>query len=99
MTEYSFDGIFLVLGHNGKQLKSIIKEMQDLGLNIEDQSDPAEYIGVNVKKLNVALMSSHNVTESIPLSKTSDLATPRPHLSQLKYHFNFTLSRIYLHST
>jgi hypothetical protein len=35
---YVDDGIFI--GHDNKQFKSIIKEMQDLGLNIEDQGHP-----------------------------------------------------------
>jgi hypothetical protein len=46
---YVDDGIFI--GPEDKQLKSIIKEMQDLGLNIEDQGHPADYVGVNIKKL------------------------------------------------
>jgi hypothetical protein len=48
---YVDDGIFI--GHNDEHLKSIIKEMQDLGLNIEDQGHPADYVGVNIKKLKV----------------------------------------------
>jgi hypothetical protein len=36
---YVDDGIFI--GHGNEQLKSIIKVMQDLGLNIEDQGHPA----------------------------------------------------------
>jgi hypothetical protein len=46
---YVDDGIFI--GPDGEQLKSIIKEMQDLGLNIKDQGHPADYVGVNIKKL------------------------------------------------
>jgi hypothetical protein len=33
------------------QLQEVIKEIQDLGLNIEDQGHPADYVGVNIKKL------------------------------------------------
>jgi hypothetical protein len=33
------------------QLQEVIKEIQDLGLNIEDQSHPVDYVGVNFKKL------------------------------------------------
>ncbi len=43
------DGIFL--GSNNLQLQEVIKEIQDLGLNIEDQSHPMDYVGVNIKKL------------------------------------------------
>jgi hypothetical protein len=46
---YVDDGIFI--GDNDEQLQAIIKEMQGLGLNIEDQGHPADYVGVNIKKL------------------------------------------------
>ena len=46
---YVDDGIFI--GNNDEQLQAIIKEMQGLGLNIEDQGHPADYVGVNIKKL------------------------------------------------
>jgi hypothetical protein len=41
-------GIFL--GGDDLQLQDIIKEIQDL-FNIEDQGHPADYAGVNMKKL------------------------------------------------
>ncbi len=43
------NGIFL--GSNDLQLQDAIKEIQDLGLNIEDQGHPANWVGVNIKKL------------------------------------------------
>ncbi len=43
------DGIFL--GSGDLQLQEVIKEIQNLGLNIEDQGHPANYVGVNIKKL------------------------------------------------
>jgi hypothetical protein len=46
---YVDDGIFL--GSNGLQLQGVIKEIQDLGHNIEDQGHPTDYVGVNIKKL------------------------------------------------
>ena len=46
---YMDDGIFV--GSNDSQLQGIIKEVQDLGLNIEDQGHPADYVGVNINKL------------------------------------------------
>jgi hypothetical protein len=46
---YMNDGIFL--GSNDLQLQEVIKEIQDLGLNIEDQGHPVDCIGVNIKKL------------------------------------------------
>jgi hypothetical protein len=46
---YVGDGIFL--GNNDSKLQETIKDIQDLGLNIEDQGHPADYVGVNIKKL------------------------------------------------
>ncbi len=46
---YVDDGIFL--GSNDLQLQEVIKEIQNLGLNIEDQGHPVDYVGVNIKKL------------------------------------------------
>jgi hypothetical protein len=44
---YVDDGIFLV--SNDSQLQAVIKKIQALGLNIEDQGRPADYVGVNIK--------------------------------------------------
>ncbi len=41
----------IFLGSNDLQLQEVIKEIQNLGLNIEDQGHPADYVGVNIKKL------------------------------------------------
>jgi hypothetical protein len=46
---YVDNGIFL--GNNDTQLQDAIKELQGLGLNIEDQGHPADYVGVNISKL------------------------------------------------
>jgi hypothetical protein len=46
---YVDDGIFL--GSNALQLQDFIKEIQNLGLNIEDQGHPVDYLGVNIKEL------------------------------------------------
>ena len=46
---YVDDGIFL--GNNDLKLQDPIKEIQHLGLNIEDQGHPADFIGINIKKL------------------------------------------------
>jgi hypothetical protein len=45
---YVDDGIFL--GSNDLQLQEVIKKIQNLGLNIEDQGCPTDYVGVNIKK-------------------------------------------------
>jgi len=46
---YVDDDIFL--GNDDSKLHDAIKEIQDSGLNIEDQGHPADYVGVNIKKL------------------------------------------------
>ncbi len=46
---YMDNGIFL--GSDNLQLQEVIKEIQNPGLNIEDQGHPADYVGVNIKKL------------------------------------------------
>ncbi len=46
---YVDDGIFL--GNDDAKLEEPIKDIQDLGLNIEDQGHSADYVGVNIKKL------------------------------------------------
>jgi len=46
---YVDDGIFL--GQDDEQLKASIREIQESGLNSEDQGRPADYVGVNIKKL------------------------------------------------
>jgi hypothetical protein len=39
------------LGNDDTQLKQAIQEIQDVGLNIEDQGHPADYVGVSIEKL------------------------------------------------
>jgi hypothetical protein len=46
---YMDDSIFL--GNDDSKLQDAINEIQDSGLNIEDQGHPADYVGVNFKKL------------------------------------------------
>jgi hypothetical protein len=46
---YVDNGTFL--GDDDLKLQQAIKDIQDIGLNIEDQSHPADYVGVNIKKL------------------------------------------------
>jgi hypothetical protein len=46
---YINDGIFL--GSSNKQLSGIINEMRNLELDIEDQGHPADYVGVNIKRI------------------------------------------------
>ncbi len=55
---YVDDGIFL--GSDDLQLQEVIREIQNLGLNIEDQGHPVDYVGVNIKKLKDGPMSSPN---------------------------------------
>jgi hypothetical protein len=46
---YLDNGIFL--GKDDLKLQDAIKEIQELGLNIENQGHQADYVGVNIKKL------------------------------------------------
>jgi hypothetical protein len=41
-----------ILGNDDTQLQQAIKEIQDLGLNIKDQVNPADYKEVSIKKLS-----------------------------------------------
>ncbi len=45
---YVDDGIFI--GDNDNQIMAILSQLQGLGLKIEDQGHPANYIGVNIKR-------------------------------------------------
>jgi hypothetical protein len=45
---YMDNGIFL--GDDDSKLQDAIWDIQDVGLNIEDQGHPADYVGVNIKK-------------------------------------------------
>jgi hypothetical protein len=51
---YVDDSIFL--GSSDKHLTNIITKLQNLDLNIEDQGHPADYIGVNIKRLRHGLI-------------------------------------------
>jgi hypothetical protein len=46
---YVDDGIFI--GDSDDQILAIIAQLQSLGLKIEDQGHPANYVGVNIKQL------------------------------------------------
>ena len=46
---YVDDGIFL--GSSEEQLTNIITKLWNLDIDIEDQGHPADYVGVNIKKL------------------------------------------------
>ncbi len=55
---YRGDTIFIVnvddrifIGDNDNQIMAIISQLQGLGLKIEDQGHPANYIGVKIKRL------------------------------------------------
>ena len=45
---YVDDGI--VLDADESKLSTFVKELQEAGLNVEDQGHPADYVGVNIKK-------------------------------------------------
>jgi len=45
---YVDDGI--VLDADESKLSTFVKELRDVGLNVEDQGHPSDYVGVNIKK-------------------------------------------------
>ena len=45
---YVYDGIFVSL--YGTSINNVIKELKYSKLNLEDQGNPADYVGVNTKK-------------------------------------------------
>ncbi len=49
MIVYVNDGIFLV--SSDQQLRDIINKLHNLKLSIEHQGNPADYVGVGIKKL------------------------------------------------
>ncbi len=66
---YSDDVIFIVYVDNGiflesskEQLTGIITGLQNLDLSIEDQGHPADYIGVNIKRLKNNLIELSQCT-------------------------------------
>jgi hypothetical protein len=85
---YVDDGIFL--GNNDSKLKEAIKDIQDLGLNIEDQGHPADYIGVNIKKLQDGLyeFTQHALIDSIinDLGLKDEKVMPVPAKVSLQLH-------------
>ena len=46
---YMDDGMFI--GNNNDQLTEVIQQIKDTGLEVEDQGHPADYVGVNIKRL------------------------------------------------
>jgi hypothetical protein len=86
---YVDNGIFL--GSNDLQLQEVIKEIQDLGLNIEDQGHPADYVeGVNIKKLKEGSyeFTQRALIDVIPSSMMLNLRMRRSNQSPRKCHYN-----------
>ena len=48
--KYMNDEMFF--GYSDDMLAHIIQKMKDNGLNVENQGHPADYVGVNMKKLH-----------------------------------------------
>jgi hypothetical protein len=71
---YVDDGIFL--GSNNLQLQEVIKEIQNLGLNIKNQGHQADCVSVNIKKLkdgSYVFTMSKPVFEPNTYDTTSDI--------------------------
>ena len=100
---YVDDG--LVLDTRESKLVNFVKEIQDLGLNVEDQGHPADYVGVNIKRdkhgyfhfSQLALIDS--IIDDIGLSnshkvkpvpaKVSLQLHSFPHSPKFDEHFNY----------
>jgi len=85
---YVDDGIFL--GNDDSKLQDAIKEIQDSGLNIEDQGHPADYIGVNIKKLRDGSYEFSQRTLIDASSLTSDIRMQKSSLSLRRYPSCYT---------
>ncbi len=85
---YVDDSIFL--GNDNAELQEAIKEIQALGLNIEDQGHPADYVGVNIKKLcdgTIEFTQRALIDSIIPGVGVNDSKTkPVPAKSSLQLH-------------
>ncbi|KAL7477853.1 hypothetical protein ACHAW6_003644 [Cyclotella cf. meneghiniana] len=86
---YVDDGIFL--GTSDDQLSHVIKELTDIGLQIEDQGHPADYVGVNNKWLPDGLYkySQRTPIDSIIANvrlTPQDFTKPVPAKCKLRLH-------------
>ncbi len=97
MTSSSWSMIFL--GTNDAQLQQAIKEIQDLGLNIEDQGHPADYVGVSIKSFTMDPTSSPSVPWLTPSSTTLKSMTQGPSQSQPRFPYDSMPLRMSLHLT
>jgi hypothetical protein len=71
---YMDNGIFL--GNDDAQLQQAIKEIQDLGLKIEDQGHPADYMGVSIKKLCTQHALIDSIIEDMGISNSKTKPVP-----------------------
>jgi hypothetical protein len=89
----------ILVGSNNLQLQEVIKEIQNLGLNIEDQGHPVDYVGVNIKKLKDG---SYEFTQQALIDSIINdigLKDERSHQSPLRCHYNSTCLKTNLLST
>jgi hypothetical protein len=87
---YVDDGIFL--GNEDSKLQDAIKEIQNSGLNIEDQGHPADYVGVNIKKLRGGSyeFTQRALIDAMVSSMTSDLRMQKSSLSLRRCPSSYT---------
>ena len=82
----------MFLGKSERQLSNIVKELQDIGLDIEDQGHPEDYVGVNIRKhddgsyefTQCALIDS--IIEDVGLSYAKATTKPIPAAVQKPLH-------------
>ncbi len=97
---YVDDGIFL--GSSDKQLRGIINKIQNFKLYIEDQGNPVDYVGVNIKKLKDGIIELlqwaliNSIIAEVELGNSKVKAAPakvskilHAHLEKPPFSFNF----------
>ena len=93
---------WIFIGDTNEQLLEIISQLQGLGLDIEDQGHPADYVGVNIKRLKgggiefnqwglIDFIISNvglkgTTTKPVPVKSHTILLT---HKDQPKFTYNF----------
>jgi hypothetical protein len=90
------DGIFL--GADDAQLLQAIKEIQDSGLNIEDQGHPANYARVNTKKLcnGSYKFTQHALIDSIIEDTGLNDSKMKPVLAKISLHLHAFKDELHL---
>ena len=97
---YVDDGIFL--GNRDKQLRDVIQELESLGLDVDDQGHPADYIDVNISKTKDGYYQFsqrsliENIIEGTP-AKSTLLLHAFKNSKKFDLNFNYQSSIVKVH--